>query len=85
MGPFHLRKLVIFTVQALLEPLFRQFRGEVRRIYLPRTWERQEEKLRRALEAILMSLASAPVPVGIDGELVNLPRRVRIVALLLPL
>jgi hypothetical protein len=57
----------------------------VREIHLPRMWERQEEKLRRALEAILMSLASAPVPVGIDGELVNLPRRVRIVALLLPL
>jgi hypothetical protein len=40
---------------------------------------------RRALEAVLVALASAPVSACVDGGLVNLPRCVRVVALVLPL
>jgi hypothetical protein len=49
-----------------------------------RTGEKPKAK-RRALEAVLMALTSALVPACVDGGLVNLPRCVRLVALVLPL
>ena len=38
-----------------------------------------------AVEAVLVALASAPVPACVDRGLVNLPRGVPLVALVLPL